>query len=229
MKKIVLSILTAAVLSTAALAQTSNSPKIGIKAGVTFPTFGTSGTENQGDSWKTNTSFYVGGTIDFQISERFSIQPGLSLVGKGGEGDYYEHNGEPNNLIAFRGTAKLNILYLEVPVNAVVNFEMGDGKFFIGAGPYYATALNGETKTTGTQTSGATSYAVSTKEDIKFGQNGTMKRGEFGVNFLAGYQLSNGLNIQAGYGLGLSNLDHADAKASKVTNKVISVGLGFSF
>ncbi|QIL40921.1 PorT family protein [Pedobacter sp. HDW13] len=229
MKKIILSLLTVAALSTVALAQTNNSTKIGVKAGVTFPTFGTSGTENEDDNWKINTSFYVGGTVDFQISERFSIQPGLSLIGKGGKGDYYEHNGEPNNLIAFRGTAKLSMLYLELPVNAIVNFETGNGKIFIGAGPYYATAISGKTKTTGILTAGTSSLTTSTNEDIKFGKDGTMKRGEFGVNFLAGYQLSNGFNIHAGYGLGLSNLDYSDTRVSKVTNRVLSVGLGFSF
>ncbi|WP_316827626.1 porin family protein [Pedobacter miscanthi] len=228
MKKLVLSLLTVAGLGFAASAQTNNI-KIGVKAGVTFPTFGTSGTENQGDNWKTNTSFYVGGTVDIAVSDMFSIQPGLSLIGKGGKADLSEYHAELGNSYTLTGNAKLSTMYIELPVNAVVNFNTGSGKFFIGAGPYYAMAISGKTKTAATLTYGGTSVSDSSNEDIKFGKDGSMKRGDFGVNFLAGYQLNNGFNIHAGYGLGLSNLDYSDASASKVTNRVLSVGVGFSF
>jgi len=229
MKKLVLSLLTVAGLASAASAQNRMPIKFGVKAGVTFPTFETSGTENEGDSWKTNLSFYVGGTVDLPISEMFTIQPGLSLVGKGGKGEFQYVNKEPMNLYTINGTAKLSTMYIELPVNAIVNFNVGNGKLFIGAGPYYAMAISGKTKTTASLISEGTSITDSTDEDIKFGKEGTMKRGDFGVNFIAGYQLGNGLNINAGYGLGLSNLDYSDTNVSKVTNRVLSVGLGFSF
>ncbi|ARS38753.1 hypothetical protein CA265_03285 [Sphingobacteriaceae bacterium GW460-11-11-14-LB5] len=227
MKKLVLSLLTVAGLGFAASAQTNNL-KIGVKAGVTFPTFSASGTKNNGYKQKMSTSFFVGGTMDISVSEIFSVQPGLSLIGKGGKSDFSYFNAEPGNIYTITANSKISMMYIELPVNAVFNFDLGDGKFFIGAGPYYAMAISGKNKSTATL-SGGGSTITNSEEEIKFGGDGTMKRGDFGINFLAGYKLSNGFNINAGYGLGLSNLDYADTNKSKVTNRVLSVGLGFSF
>lgn len=228
MKKLVLSLLTVSGLGFAASAQTNNL-KIGVKAGVTFPTFGVSGTENNGYKQKTSTSFYVGGTVDIPVSEIFSVQPGLSLIGKGGKTDFSYFNAELGNSYTVTANSKISMMYIELPVNAVFNFDLGNGKFFMGAGPYYALAISGKNKSTATLNGGGSTVTESGEEDIKFGEDGTMKRGDFGVNFLAGYKLSNGFNISAGYGLGLSNLDYTDTDKSKVTNRVLSVGVGFSF
>ncbi|RBQ08756.1 porin family protein [Pedobacter miscanthi] len=228
MKRLVLSLLTVAGLGFAASAQTNNI-KIGVKAGVTFPTFGVSGTENKGYEQKISTSFYVGGTVDIAVSDIFSVQPGLSLIGKGGKTDFSYFNAEIGNSYTVTANSKISTMYIELPVNAVFNFDLGSGKIFIGAGPYYAVAISGKNKSTASLSGGGSTMTESVNEDIKFGKDGTMKRGDFGVNFLAGYQLSNGFNIHAGYGLGLSNLDYADKNASKVTNRVLSVGVGFAF
>jgi hypothetical protein len=229
MKKLMLSLLAVAGLGLAASAQTNNDIKIGVKAGVTFPTFGVSGTDNAGYQQKMSTSFYIGGTVDIPVSDIFSVQPGLSLIGKGGKTDYSYYNAEPGNTFTATANSKISTMYIELPVNAVFNFDIGNGKFFVGAGPYYAMAISGKNKSTATLSGGGINVNESDEEDIKFGEDGTMKRGDFGVNFLAGYQLSNGFNIHAGYGLGLSNIDYADTNKSKVTNRVLSVGVGFSF
>ena len=229
MKKLMLSLLAVAGLGLAASAQTNNDIKIGVKAGVTFPTFGVSGTDNAGYQQKMSTSFYIGGTVDIPVSDIFSVQPGLSLIGKGGKTDYSYYNAEPGNTFTATANSKISTMYIELPVNAVFNFDISNGKFFVGAGPYYAIAISGKNKSTATLSDGGINVTESDEEDIKFGEDGTMKRGDFGVNFLAGYQLSNGFNIHAGYGLGLSNIDYADTNKSKVTNRVLSVGVGFSF
>lgn len=217
-------------LGLAASAQTSP-VKFGVKAGVTFPKFSVSGTESEGETFKTNTSFYVGGTVDFPISEMFSVQPGLSLIGKGGKQDYTESgslNGAAYNVSV---TSKRSLMYVELPVNFVANFAVGDGKVFVGAGPYYALAVSGKDKDESKGSVGGASSSESSESDVKFGSNNDadMKRGDFGVNFLAGYQLSNGFNIHAGYGLGLSDISNSDSNSFKATNKVFSVGVGFSF
>ncbi|WP_316803841.1 porin family protein [Pedobacter nototheniae] len=218
MKKLTLSLLMVAGLGLAASAQTSP-VKFGVKAGVTFPSLTTSGSDAGGETAfnKSTTSFYVGGTVDIPVSEMFSVQPGLSLIGKGGK---------ESNLAGTTLSAKINTMYIEIPVNAVVSFKTGDaGKVFIGAGPYYAMAISGKLKV-GDQSA-----------DIKFGKSEDnlgeddlgLRRGDFGVNFLGGFQLNNGLNIHAGYGLGLSNILPEGNGNVKLKNSVISVGVGFSF
>ncbi|MCZ4244494.1 porin family protein [Pedobacter punctiformis] len=220
MKKIILSLLTVAGLGFAASAQNSTPVKFGIKAGVAFPNM-TISAMGVSASFDPKTSYYVGGTADFQISDMFSIQPGLTFTNKGTKisGDNFEFNQE-DVAIESASSATLNFMYIEVPVNAVARFNVGNaGKVFIGAGPYFAYAVSANAKAGGV------------KEDIKFGASESgFKRTDLGLNFMAGYELNNGFNIHAGYGLGLSSiLDQEVSEDVAFKNKVFSVGLGYSF
>lgn len=220
MKKLLLSL----TIATAALTASAQTTPItfGVKAGATFPTVSMS--ESEGSDLKLNTSFYVGGTVDFAIGETFSIQPGITFLGKG----FKMNSTETEEGVNVKTTIKSNVWHIEVPVNFLANIPVGDDKFFIGAGPYYGIAISGKNKAEGSATQDGQTVKISTSEDVDFGKDGTHKRGEFGVNFLGGYQLSNGFNIHAGYGLGLSNIAK-DADGIKVKNRVLSVGVGFSF
>lgn len=219
MRKLLLTTLTLAVAGHFAFAQ--DSPiKFGVKAGVNLPTIAVSGDgvdDDFKDALKSSVSFYVGATADFSISPIFSIQPGLTLSGKG-----YKMSDE------FEGAsveATSNVMYLEIPVNAVARFAAGSGNVFVGAGPYYGFALSGKTK----WEASFDGETESEEEDIEFGngEDDDIKRGDFGVNLLAGYELSNGFNIHLGYGLGLGNL--SNETDVKMNNRVFSVGVGFSF
>lgn len=220
MKKLLLSLMMVGA-GIAASAQTSP-VKFGIKAGVTFPKASTS-EDTEGMDIKTNTSFYIGGTADIPVGGMFSIQPGITLSGKGFKVD------ESEIVDGFGGSilAKSNVWYIEIPVNALVNIPVGDGKVFLGAGPYYGMAITGKVKTKVSLTMDGQTQSESSDEDIDFGKDGDLKRGDFGINFLGGYQLSNGFNIHAGYGLGLSNI--VQDSEGDLKNRVLSVGLGFSF
>ena len=218
MKKLVLSLLTVAGLGFATSAQTNKPVIFGVKAGVAFPNM-TISSGNASVSFDAKTSYYVGGTAEFVLSDVISIQPGLTFINKGtkfASGDF-DFDG---NDISTTDEATLNFKYLELPVNLLANFKVGNaGKIFLGAGPYFAYVLSANGK-----------YG-SIKEDIKFGESESeFKRTDFGLNFLAGYQLNNGFNIHAGYGLGLSSIADSDL-SDEITfkNKVFSVGVGFSF
>lgn len=171
----------------------------GLRAGVNIPKYSTS----LGDT-KSNTGFFVTGYLDAPVSPYFSIQPGLSLQSKGAKW-----------LETSNGDLKENIMTLDIPVNAVAKFPTGgSGNFFIGAGPYVGFALSGKYKADGKDW------------DVKFGSgdDDNLKRTDFGVNFLAGYQLTNGFQINAGYGLGLTNLAPNNGS---IKNRVWSIGIGF--
>lgn len=216
MKKILLLLTLAAGLNVAVNAQ-DKPVSFGVKAGVAFPnlSFSVMGMSASADA---KTTFYVGGVADIKVSNIFSVQPGLTFMSKGTKAGGQVFGDEDVTVETESGS--VNISYLELPVNLLANFNAGTGKFFVGAGPYAAYALSGNTKSGGT------------KEDINFGSSSEdMKRFDFGLNFLAGYQLTNGLNIHAGYGLGLGNLgnDNNSGFDAKVKNKVFSVGLGFMF
>jgi hypothetical protein len=196
---------------------------IGLKAGVAFPNISVSDNDFEGEL-KANTSFYFGGLVDVSLGNTFSFQPGLTLIGKGAKNEYSETDEDGTYSVS----AKKNLMYLEIPVNLIANFETGAGKVFIGAGPYYGLALSGKNKYEARLNGMTIEGEADENDDIQFGKDGELKRGDYGINFLGGYQLSNGFNIHAGYGLGLGNIAQ-DSGDSKTKNKLFSIGVGFTF
>lgn len=202
MKRKLLSIAAVLCLIAGAKAQTS----YGFKAGVTFPKV-TASSGNISVSTKSSTSFYLTGYLDAPLANNFSIQPGLSLQGKGGKGI------SVNGLEELGNNGKLDLMYLEIPVNFVYSIATGNsGNLFLGAGPYAGLGLSAKAKT------------GNVKVDIGFGDDG-LKRFDAGVNFLAGYRLSNGFLINGGYGLGFVDMVGVDGGSLK--NRVFSLGIGY--
>lgn len=216
MKKILLLLMLAAGFNVAANAQ-DKPVSFGIKAGVAFPNMAFSN-EIASRNTHSKTSFYVGAIADINVSPLFSFQTGLTYVGKGGEFNMrkaMEEIGIDPSVLEGNDIFTFNYSYLELPMNLLANFKVGEGKFFIGTGPYVAYALSANTENT-------------EKDNLEFGsEEGQYKRLEFGINFLGGYKLANGLNLHTGYGLGLTTIQNSSENSTK--NKVFSVGLGFNF
>ena len=211
MKKLFLSI---AVLAFSVGAFAQGQPMgFGIKAGVNFPKYNFSGS-NASYQTNTSTNFHVTAFLDAPIStDWFSIQPGVSLQGKGAELASNEF-----------GTVTQNTMWIEVPVNFVAKFPVQEaGHFFLGAGPYVGFGISGKNK--------YDSNWGSTEEEFEFDRDGTIKGTDFGLNFIGGFQLSNGLMIHGGYGLGLTDIRGSNNDFfpdDRLTNRVWTVGLGFA-
>src|SRR5690606_28074707 len=149
---------------------------------------------------------------------QFSIQPGISLQGKGAK-----YEGTDADLDV-SGSVSTNLMSIEIPVNAVYYIPAGTGNAFLGSGPYVGFNVSGQNKVEGTWGD----FAGSGEGDIEFGSgDGETKRGGAGANFMASYTMSNGLLINAGYGLGLTSLNNASASDNKFSNRVLSFGIGF--
>ncbi|MDF2514925.1 MAG: PorT family protein [Sphingobacterium sp.] len=200
MNKILLLFAAAFMLATEAQAQVS----YGVKAGLTLPKIAFSGTEEIGvPSTSAAANFYLTGYADIPIAPSVAFQPGLSLQGKGVKLD-----------MGALGHEKINLLYLEIPVNMVYYINAGSGKAFIGAGPYAAIGLSGRDKLLGE------------KQDVEWGDDG-LKRFDAGINTMLGYKMANGFLINVGYSLGLSDLSKDPDGAAK--NRVLSFGIGYQF
>ncbi len=179
----------------------------GVKTGIAFPHLSFSN-----ENTDVITSFYVGGMVNFPVSSfkngTLSVQPGLTFINKGGQ----------ESVVNFFSGQKINrtykTSYLEIPVNLVAHLHAGEGKFFVGAGPYLAFALSSK------QTETMKGISVSTD------MSSQVKTADLGFNFLLGYQIKNGLSINGGYGLGLTNILKNEGTAK---NRVLSIGLGYSF
>lgn len=187
----------------------------GLKAGVNLGKI-----TNLGSEEANNTSFHLTGYVDLPVAPNFSIQPGLSLQGKGSK---YEDSwtGINANIEQTR-----NIMSLEIPVNAVYYIPTGmSGSVFLGAGPYVGFNISGRDKITGN----IGDFQGSNSRDLSFsGDNKDLNLVDAGVNFLGGYRLSNGFLLNAGYGLGLTNLN-PNSNGNSWNNRVLSFGVGFQF
>lgn len=213
MKKLLLSLGAAFLVAAGAQAQTS----YGLKAGVNLGKFSNQ-SEAIKDFQKNNVSFYVTGFADIPVAPQFSIQPGVSLQGKGNKYDY-DSDG-------LDGSASVNTMSIEIPVNAVYYIPAGTGNVFLGAGPYVGFNISGKHKLEGN----LGELGAAGESDIKFsGDDKDMNLIDAGVNFLGGYKFGNGFLINAGYGLGLSNLSPSSDSDNKFSNRVLSFGLGFQF
>lgn len=190
----------------------------GLKAGMNLAKYNKPILSGMEDFEKTLPSFYVTGFVDLPVAPQFSIQPALSLQGKGAK-----YKGD---VAGSSGTIKANVMSLEIPVNAVYYIPAGPGSVFLGAGPYAGLNLSGQVKITGTDNNGD---AVDQTEDIEFsGDDKSMERFDYGLNFMLGYKLSNGFLINGGYNLGLADLSAQEGQA-EFKNRVISFGIGYQF
>ncbi len=203
----------AALVSMSAFAQTKEPRKVKyiVKGGLTFPKFLYSG-KNDVSTVRSNTEFYVGALASVPVCKTLSVQSGLSLVGKGNRAAYA-------NYVEY-----IDLLYLEVPTNLVTTFDIGStGSIFVGAGPYLGFGLSGGVRKDNIG-------GISSEEDITFGNSPNMYQGvDFGFNFLLGYQLKNGLGVNGGYNIGITNVYDNPAKKQKTMNSGFSLGLCFSF
>lgn len=219
-----------ALISGSAMAQSKDGVKFGVRAGVNLSKPALTGSfydTNIGklakDNQKTYTSFVFGGFADIPVSELLSIQPGLSISGKGNLIEYQDTN------MGFTTNYKnqISLMYIEMPINAILNF----GGFYVGAGPYIAYAIAGKTNTEVLVNGAVVPLFTEPERNVKFGSANTddINPFDFGANILAGYRLKNGFNVGLNYGLGIGNNVSEGQNDRKASNRVASVLVGFSF
>lgn len=179
------------------------------------------------------TTFNAGlmGRVD--IASPLQLETGLLLSGQGAKAETYWNNG--NDYVK----AKFNPLYIQLPVNLVINFPMAANKnngFFINAGPYIAMGVGGKSKIDGK----IAGIVFSSENDIKFNdddpttnqQEGAsydrLKRFDYGVNLGGGFNL-NKIIIKANYGLGLAKINSTQTNNNdddKNKFRTLSLSLG---
>ncbi len=176
-------------------------------------------------------SFNTGLMSRFGISETIDLESGLLLTGKGAKAETYFNGGSDYV------KAKFNPLYVEIPLNVVVNIPLAKStKIFLNGGPYAAIGVGGKSKMDtklGVLTSSSESNIkfsnddpfTSAQEDAAYDK---LKRFDFGLNFGAGLDLDKIL-LKVNYGLGLTKIGctQSDNNADdKNKYRVLSVSVG---
>lgn len=163
------------------------------------------------------TSFHLGGIMDYAVSESFAIQPGLLISGKGFK--YAE------TILGTSVKAEFKPIYIDIPIMLLLRTDVGGGtKIFGGAGPYLGIGIAGNYKVSGA--------GQSKDSDINWGtdeQTSDLKRGDLGLCFGGGIELTNGLQFSINYQLGLNNTDPSGSSDFKQSNRVLGLSMGYLF
>lgn len=177
--------------------------KFGFKIGYNAANV-SSNLEDVKEDGKTLSGIGFGAFVEFSAGKNFVIQPQVNYNRKG---IAIAHAGHSDKLI-------FNVL--DIPVNALYRSNNG---FFIGGGPNLGFNLSG----------GLRSHDdPSENEDFSFGKNeDQIKRMDFGVNLLTGYEFKNGLFVSANYLRGLTNLSNTPGETWR--NNMLNLSLGYSF
>jgi len=167
----------------------SGSTTFGITGGVNWNTI--NGKTSTGDKLdnKVKTGFNGGINVEFPVGNRFYLQPGVEYRRKGSE----LSNGN-----------KLELSYVDVPVNFIYKPGLGTGRMLLGFGPYVGFGINGNVELpngTERKVRFGNTYSISEAEDLQF------KKLDAGANFMVGYELKSKLSAAVKAQLGLIDIN----------------------
>jgi hypothetical protein len=184
--------------------------RIGFSAGISLSNMDIK-VDNESTSGTSKVGLQAGIVLDAPIGSHFAFQPELNFVQKGTK----DHDATSNI------DSKLNVNYLELPLHIVYKTNQSPNHFFVGAGPTLAYAISGKASIT---SNGGTSSS-----DLKFGSSDTddMKPFDFGVGFVAGFEVKSGIRFSANYTLGLSNLAPGSNNNGTLKNRAFGFTLGY--
>jgi hypothetical protein len=226
------------ILSTLTSLTFAQSVKFGVSAGLNESTFHESnssvitGTSSSKEFTSNVTGFHIGAFLEFTMKQ-FAIQPGLMYTTKGSnvqDSNYQSGVASYSNNLS---NQKETLNYLEVPVNILYYIPAKKfGRFFIGAGPYYALGIagnvNGSTVSSSTIAGTTTNSTTIDNGKINYGSTyGDIKNPDYGINAQFGLATKNGVKFSIEYGFGLADL--STDNTSTLKNRVLSFSLGYLF
>ena len=178
---------------------------LGVKGGLNFPTLSGDSRQLIGDQTKFRTDFYVGGYANYKVTDQISFQPEL-LYSKQGAG--IKNSGNSNSKIV---THNINIpLMGRYEIMEGLNVEFGPQLGFL-------VSAKGKTE--------------EGKTDTKVKITDNFKTLDFGLNFGAGYKVTDELEINARFTKGLSNINNYFPEGIndnyKITNTYFSIGVAY--
>jgi hypothetical protein len=183
MKKLIFTLMVSIALAPLAKAQNA---RFGFTGGGTLGYISLK-TENGKNSTSTLFGFSAGAVADLPLSSKFSFQPSLEFLQKGGS-----QSGEG-------ATSDIRLNNLELPLNFIYRAPGKDGHFVVGLGPSLSYSLSGKESDT---YNGETSSGK-----IHFGSgDDELKPLEFCGNVLVGFEWKSGFFLQANYSMGLTSL-----------------------
>ena len=202
----------------------SFSQKYGIKAGLNFSNMlDKNNDETFSDDYQTLLGFHFGPTAEFKIDKTYTFETGLLLSSKGFKAEMEElYEGGLMEV-----SAKISLLYLDIPLNFKAGYDLGGAKIHGLFGPYLGIGLTGKAKY-------KVSYqgeTVNEDIDIEWGSDpdeAYFRRFDFGFNIGAGVEF-NAFQIGLNYSVGIANISPYSEGGYKNKNRVFNISLGYRF
>jgi hypothetical protein len=174
------------------------------------------GKDASGDKLENNLKlgFHIGANAMIGIAPEFYFQTGLLLTTKGTK---YDVTGS---------TVKLNVSYIEVPLNLLYRSQLGDGNVLLGFGPYLAFGVGGKLKP-----ESGSSVDVKFKNEVTSGDLDYLylRRFDSGANIFFGYELPSGLFGQINAQLGMLKINPKYTGSSKAIEKNTGFGISVGY
>lgn len=190
--------------------QAQEGVRFGVLGGVNFQNI--NGKDADGDKIENDLKpgFHAGVNAILGVAPEFYLQPGILFSTKGCK---FEDS-----------DVKLNVSYLEIPLNFLYRGELGSGFVLVGFGPYLGFGLSGKVKDDD-------GNSIDVKFSNDAGSNGTitMKRFDAGANVFAGYELSSGIFFQLNTQLGLLGINPETSGSETWKNTGFGLSAGYRF
>lgn len=166
-----------------------------------------------GQTGNTIASFHLGFVADAEIAKNLYVRPKLLLSGKGSRFKNTSSTPGVGSNVTFRP------YYLELPINVVYKYPLSNHmKVFAGFGPNFAFGIFGNAK------------SGDMKDDV-FQKDG-FKRFDFGLEYLAGVELTRNIVASIHYTQGLSNIyNGSNTGISSINwkNRLFGISFGYMF
>jgi hypothetical protein len=152
--------------------------------------------------------FQLGLSTDVPLEKDLSFRPKLQYAYEGYQPDI---DGDHVNV---------RVAYLGTPLDIVYHTHLLQRRFFAGAGPYFAYAMNGTYTFKGINT------------DMRFGNNyyagDNLRKTDYGVDLIAGLLLDRNFVLGTQFDLGLRNIDPSGA-STPIHTRSAGVSLTYVF
>lgn len=186
----------------------------GAKAGLNFASLDITDSNIDG-----RTSFHLGITAEFEMSDTFSIQSELLYSAQGAT----EDAGETIGTTVYNDDYKFKLNYLQIPVMA--KFYVSEG-LSLEVGPQIGFLLSADVENDYSTIDNGT---VLDSGSIEIDYKDFMKSVDFGLNFGIGYKLDSGLNFGLRYNLGLNDVYDVNGSNTEIKNRVFQLSVGYNF
>jgi hypothetical protein len=195
--------------------------KLGVQAGVNSSSASIKGLSDVNSI----TAPKIGLITEFNLMQGLLFRPAINFEQFGNSQS--STSSLPGSITTVATTTKINAL--EIPLELTVPLKLGKGKLLLSAAPTATIALSGTaTGSTTTTPTGGSATTTNSTNAVKFGNAAAeLKQIDWGTRFGLGYAFNNGIQLNATYNVGLTNLSNVSGASQKTHN--IGVTLAYFF